>query len=360
MARRGEDRRGATLVVVVLLLLALLALAQGALTLARLELATSLADLRMLRARAAAEAGLRRAVMGPAPAGRGDVAVWGRIEGPSGSLAGATYRTVIERLSREIWLVEGVGAADDGPGTVRIGRLVWSMDPLARVGAARASLEIGPDAPLRLAGRVDGADATGELPPLVPGACLAWAAGLDSVLPSGRLPPVVRMPVADSLPQPSLGRLKLDNLLAMIPTRVSGVGTPGPVESSGRCATGELWNWGDPLHPTRPCGVWFPVEVAEGNLTVRGGVGQGVLVVRDTLTLADSARFFGVILTGGPLRLDPGVRVSGLVRAYGGADVDVGAELDASACWALRVLDAATDLTRRYVPLGGSERVGPL
>ncbi len=354
------DRRGAVLVVALLLLLGLLAVAQGALSLARLELATSSADRRLLQARAAAGVGLHRAFRERASGDADTVPLWARVRGPSGSLPEATYRTWLHRLSRELWLVEAVGRAGDSRGSVRVGGVVWMLDPVARIGSATAALEIGEDAPLRIDGTIDAASATAEAPPLLPGICGPWVAALDSLLPSGRLPPVARVAVGPPATRPTLGRLGAESLLALIPARVSGVGTPSPSESMGRCAVTDPWNWGDPTRPGSACGAWLPTKAADGDLTVSGGVGQGVLVVRDTLTLADSARFYGVVLVGGLLRLEPGSEVRGLARAEGGADVQAGAEIDASTCWAVRALSAASDLVGRPLPQTGPERIGPL
>ncbi len=353
------NRTGATLAVAVLLLLALLALAQGMLSLARLELAASSADLRMLRARAAAEVGLLRSTTDPLPTERDSVGLWRTVAGPSDTLTGATYRVDFRRLSREIWMARSVGRPSDGRGAVRFGRLLWLMDPLARVGSARATIEVGADAPLRIEGRIDGDLATTALPPLLPNACSRWSAALDSLLPAGRLPAFARVRMGEPSVEPSLGRLDAAMLVSLVPGRITGAGTPGPVVARGHCATADVWNWGEPLHPATPCGRHEAVVAADGSLTVRGGVGQGVLIVTDTLTLTDSARFYGLILVGGPLRLGPDVHVTGLVRAAGGADLAPGAEVDASACAVLLALSAATDLLGHPVPLPGPERIGP-
>ncbi len=361
MIRAGSHggRRGAALVVAILLLLALLALAQGALSLARLELTASLADRRILRAGAAARAGVRDAMSGPVPAGAGGVALWGRQPVVSRALDGATFAATLDRLSREVWLLESVGRATEGPAVVRLGRTVWMLDPLGHLANTRAVLQVKEGVALRLDGRVDGAGMTAVTSPLLPGACASWYPALDSVLPSGRLPAVYRFRTDSSRSEPSLGRLGATRLLSLITDRVSGRGTPEPVEGTGGCDVGVAWNWGDPRAPRSPCGGYFVTKATDGDLVVEGGQGQGIVVVQGDLTLTDSTRFYGLLLAGGTLRLENGAEVTGLVRAGGGADLASGTRIEGSACWALLALEGAAGVLDRPVALGGSEWIGP-
>ncbi len=361
MSRIDEGgRRGAALAVAVLLLLAVLALAQGALSLASLELQASLADRRLLRADAGAEVGIRTALSSVTSAGLGGVPLWGRVPIGSGALDGETFTTHLDRLSREVWLLESVGRERGGPGVVRLGRAVWILDPIARVADTNGVLEIEADAPVTLGGEVDGTEMTAEAPPLLAGTCAAWKPALDSIFPVGRLAAIHRYAADTLVAEPSMGLLDAAWLLSLVPARVAGEGRPIPADGSGSCDERQPWNWGAPLRPGSPCGSYLVTVAAEEDLTVRGGQGQGVLVVRGDLLMTDTARFHGLVLVGGTLRLQNGAEVTGLVRVGRGVETAAGTRIRGSACWVVRALDAAAGILERPVPLGGPEWIGPL
>lgn len=357
----GDAREGAALAVVLLLLLAILALAQGTLSLAHLELTASRADRRLLEARAAAAAGRAAALSAPIRRTVADVALWGRVRLATGTLEqGNTYVTTLTRLSREAWLLRSTGRAAQGPASVRRAHTVWVLDALGRIEAMHGVLQVGEGTPLRVDGRIDGGGMTEEDAPLVPGACASWYAAFDSIMPSGRLPGVQSLGADTSGAEPKLGRLRRQDLLSLITARVGGVGTPRPVERLGSCDTVAVWNWGNPEQPSAACGAHFVTVASDGDLTVEGGEGQGILVVGGDLTLTASARFYGVLLVGGALRLDDGAEIVGMVRAAGGAYVASGTWIRGSACWAALALKAATGVLDRPEPVGGTEWIGPL
>lgn len=67
---------------------------------------------------------------------------------------------------------------------------------------------------------------------------------------------------------------------------------PGP-----SCNTGSTTNWGSPTDPSGPCGNYFPVIYAQGNLELHGGAGQGILLVEGHLILSNNASFYGIIIS---------------------------------------------------------------
>jgi hypothetical protein len=84
------------------------------------------------------------------------------------------------------------------------------------------------------------------------------------------------------------------SLTADIVLPAGAVVTPGPVLVGGVCDTVAPLNWGDPAGG--PCGSRLPVIRALGDVTVRGGVGQGVLLVAGDVTFDGGTRFAGLVV----------------------------------------------------------------
>lgn len=325
--RPSAGRQGSVLALAVLVLLALQLLSHGALLMARAEVASSRTGLRLLQARAAAEAGAARVLDGP-------FEPWDAMElltytpPVTGSLGPHPYLGRVQRLAREYWMAVGQGRSQGEVWGVTVRRLVWRLDPVARVAAA-----------------VGGAEAGGALPdPSVmsldeeaPAFCHPWRAVLDSVSSADVWAGAARLPPS-TVPSPSLGRLGAAELAALLPELDAAVVSPGPASSLGRCDHDAPWNWGDPADPGDPCADLMVARFAGGDLRVEGGVGQGILAVAGDLEVT-GARFDGVILVGGSLTLGPGSEVRGLVRVGGDIRAVSGAYLRGSPCRALRALD---------------------
>jgi hypothetical protein len=102
------------------------------------------------------------------------------------------------------------------------------------------------------------------------------------------------------------------------------------------------------------------VRASLGDLTVLGGVGQGVLVVDGGLTLSDAARFYGLVVVRGALRLEGGASLVGLALAQGGAAVAADARVVASGCRSARALAAARGTFGVMLPVPGVGAIGPI
>ena len=90
--------------------------------------------------------------------------------------------------------------------------------------------------------------------------------------------------------------LALDS--ALVPDIVLAAGavvTPAPVVSAGVCDTLAAGNWGDP--GGGPCGMYLPVVRALGDVTIRGGVGQGILVAAGDVVFENGASFAGLVMS---------------------------------------------------------------
>lgn len=77
--------------------------------------------------------------------------------------------------------------------------------------------------------------------------------------------------------------------------------TPAPVVAAGRCDRTRSDNWGDP-GGAGPCGTYAPLIWATGDVELRGGAGQGVLLVDGDLTISAGARFVGVVIARDDVR----------------------------------------------------------
>lgn len=77
-----------------------------------------------------------------------------------------------------------------------------------------------------------------------------------------------------------------------------------PQTSGTTCVTGSN-NWGDPIRSvpaTAYCSNYYPVIYSNGDLSVTGGVGQGMLLVNGDLSVAGGFQFFGIVIVTGHLK----------------------------------------------------------
>lgn len=72
--------------------------------------------------------------------------------------------------------------------------------------------------------------------------------------------------------------------------------TPGPVVIAGACDTTATLNWGDPAGG--PCATRLPVIRVRGDVTVRGGTGQGILIADGDIQVEAGARLAGLVVAG--------------------------------------------------------------
>ena len=337
-------------------MMAITAVAHGLLLLARFEYLASRAGIDQLGARLAAEAAVNAALGLDAGAGsrlrRDSTPIWQSADSGVGTVLDARYSRSIRRLSRELWLAEGWGMR--GPAApARASRPIWILDPVARVAEMGAVLVHGEGTLVRVDGAIDGRRVNRSPTPEQPDLCEPWSAALDSLIPTGVLPPTAIEPHEAVL---ALGPLDLDLLQARIQGHVAETGTPAPRERGGVCVTEDAWNWGDPHRPTRPCGHHFVTILAEGDLATVGGTGQGLLVVTGDADMLDT-QFNGLIIVSGRLTLRGVATVRGLVRAAGGASVEASSSIVGSTCWAAAGL-RSPDLARP-VRIRGPRLVGP-
>jgi hypothetical protein len=345
---RVAPRRGSALALAVLLLLALELLAHGALLLAMQERQASLAGLRLLQARAAAEAAAARTLSDGLPDSLSGVPVLGSISLGGFSVGPHTGRTKVLRLGREVWLSEGEGVVAGGDWSWRAARLIWLLDPVARA-VQRNSAIVTP--PGTLVGGSGTVEAQRFLAATAPEWCEPWTTALDSLLRFAALSPFGTMDAAGEAP-PRLGVLGPATLASLLPAGTGAAGTPAPRVQDGRCDAADPWNWGDTLDSGSPCAGTQVAAMYPGDLTLHGGRGQGLLVALGDLEMAGTV-FHGLVLVGGDLRLRDGAMVRGQIQVGGAAYLAPDARVSLSPCDVARALEGARRWLRRPVPLPG-------
>jgi hypothetical protein len=72
--------------------------------------------------------------------------------------------------------------------------------------------------------------------------------------------------------------------------------TPAPMVTAGTCDTLAAGNWGDPAGGS--CAAHLPVIKALGDLTVRGGRGQGIIIASGDIVFESGAVFAGLVVAG--------------------------------------------------------------
>lgn len=224
------------------------------------------------------------------------------------------YRVSVRRLGPSLFLVESQGYSADSAARQTVGLLVRRREPRVRIDAAILTAR-----PARVSpgASVDGRD---EAPP-------GW----------GDCPPP-RAP----LPEMRLGVASWPDLSKSVDKRLpAGSRWIGPSSADGVCATADPDNWGDPLTGGAPCADYLPVIRVQGELTLEGGWGQGLLLVDGGLSLRGGARFFGLVLVRDTLEVrGAGSQVIGAVVA-GGAVLERGG-VRYSSCAVRRALEAAS------------------
>lgn len=159
--------------------------------------------------------------------------------------------------------------------------------------------------------------------------------------------------VEHPLPQPrdsaELRRLRERATVRLAPAAWGGM--PAPIVRGDACATEQPRNWGDAAR-AGPCGSYFPIVHASGDLSLAGGSGQGVLIVDGNLTIEGGFEFSGAIIVVGELHFGPGGgQLRGGVRAARVVDAGLGPGSPPSIVRASCALRAALLATAEIVPV---------
>jgi hypothetical protein len=228
----------------------------------------------------------------------------------------ASARAVVQgmRISEFVWHVVSSGESGDSAARTLARRRVNALFRLAVPDLpVEAALTARDSVSLRGSALVVGADSSGGIggvacPPGSPGAAVATpdttavcdgSCAQHSGIRALGAPALLQDTLAgDSLRYLRFGAedwaLLTAHAHAVLPAGI--VVTPAPQVTQGRCDPTVGSNWGDPTGVSL-CASHAPLIWARGDLEVRGGAGQGLLLVDGDLTLSQGARFVGVVIT---------------------------------------------------------------
>lgn len=327
---------GVALPFLLLLLVALTLLAHGTVLLARREYQASMAFLHATRAREAARsalaAGLARAEDPGVRAEADPITELVDEDLPDG----LSRRTTLRWLSREFFFLEGEGRSRGWPGVHRVGGVGWQLDPLTRMRAFHGGVEVGGGVVTPPGGAIS-ADRMLERPESwQEGACLPYAAILDSLPFLPLLPALAPLPPPREPDPGEYGLLPGLGLLGGRALMELGEGSGGWEGPGGQVAPGCTGS-GEPS-------LW----IHEGSARLEEGGWCGLLVVAGDLILEGDGLFQGLLLVAGDVLIRGGWTVQGMGRIGGALQVDSQSGWEVMACPALRVL---TGIPTLRVPL---------
>jgi hypothetical protein len=283
----------------------------------------------------AAETGITQVMDNWSPSTFNPLAPGTTVTLPTASVgANATYTASVRRLNSQLYLVQAEGRYLVGgqavtrrqvarimrlhpfaviPEGALITRLGLSINGTAQidgdddnpVGWGSVCSGSGPDAPAVV-------DSAGTASIAMSGPCTGQACLSGS-------PRILDDPVSVTTANfNQLGGATFAALAASADKVVGGtMGTLGPTFNAGACQTSDQTNWGSPDDPTGPCGGYFPIIYSPGDLELRDGNGQGILLVDGTLLMTGNARFYGIVLVRNTLQLLSG-SVTGTLNTNGG------------------------------------------
>jgi hypothetical protein len=267
---------------------------------------------------------------------------------------GATATVRLTRTSLTTWWVisEGTTGTAATRGARRTLNALLRLDLVA--GGTDAALAVTDSASVTGTGAVIGADSVETT-----GIC----ASLTSVAAAGVAAPdttritgtsaIIGTPPLMTDSGISVTVAKLDSALAADIVLPDGaIVTPAPALVGGGCDTTAVTNWGDP--GGGPCSSHFPVIRAMGDLTVRGGTGQGILIAAGDVQFENGATFSGIVtprddfVTGSGGGSVLGVVIAGDARRGAGDQTVVGSgsRIRRSTCRVLQARLAAAHPTR--------------
>lgn len=332
-------RAGIALLLAVLLLLLLGVLSTGMLTIATHQVRAAAAIEDRERARLAAENAAVDAFAAWSTRDHLGDAV-GAVPPPGSSEAGPGTGVVVERLNPGLFMLRArarIGAALPGGALAHIALLVRAVTPEEVLAGFPAALTTPGPVTVRAGATIDGMDA--DRMGVDSGPCPGEAAqALEHIFGGRSTPGIATAP--DMVPD-------IAGSVTGVPAirRVPGLRRP-PEASLGPVPWDRITALAQGSGPDPAV-----LRHAGGDLVVRGGTGQGILVVEGNLVLTDSARFHGVILVRGHVQLARGASVYGAIRSGTGATLDTAA-LAFRVCPIWRAVTLNPALDRAFRPEG--------
>ena len=364
--RLAPDRRGVALPLALFTLVILAVMITAVFYVGRLEQRMGYNSLASTQAFEAAEAGVAAVLSSWTPSTYNGMTAGTSIVIPSSAVgSNAIYSGSVRRLNSTLFLIRIEGrylVAGQAITRRQVARLIRldppPIDPEAPL-TSRVGLEVGGSA------QVSGVDqnppawgascpSTGPMAAAIrdsSGAIITsgGCAGMTCLTGTG---PVDMDPTVTAGTFNQFGAQTFASLAAaaekIVTAPSNNMGSLGPTFDAGppvACQFSDLQNWGDPDDPSSPCGDYFPLVYAPGDITLSGGAAQGILLVNGNLTLSGGVRFYGIIIVQGTVNTNGG-RVMGALMVndeFGAPTLISGTTLlDYSRCAISRAVSGAS------------------
>lgn len=231
----------------------------------------------------------------------------------SGGQELGTYVVTVRRIGLQVFLMTSEGRVQAGPSNTsvrRIGTIVRTVSPSL---PALSALSIYGGLTAGGSSEIRGNDSGG--PGCVQTDTVSGVTAYDSTLVAegnkeritGK-PPVDQDASLDTAALSDFGAMDLDDLRAAA-TKIYSAGesengmtptTTVNADGVNLCDTSVRSNWGDPSG-VGPCANEFPIIWAQGDLHLKTGQGQGILIVDGDLTASGNFDFYGIVIVLGEL-----------------------------------------------------------
>jgi hypothetical protein len=223
---------------------------------------------------------------------------------------GGWYRGSVRRLNNALYLVRSEGFSRDSTSRQHVGMLVRLRPLEINVQAAletQGELKLGGSSDIdghdtHPAGWACGAFVADKAGVRIKDSTLITTAGCGGLSCVDGVPKVDEDPTIDDSTLTTFGDVPWGDLIGLankiIPT---GNYRGEPSLSGADCNLSDPENWGDPLNPANPCGDYFPVIYATGDITINGVQGQGILLVDGNLDVQGGFEFYGPVIVRGAL-----------------------------------------------------------
>jgi hypothetical protein len=222
--------------------------------------------------------------------------------------AGGGWSALVRRLRPDLFLLEVsprlAGPASREAASVRLG---WLLRPELDSFAPVAAVSVGGSVALGDDVVISGVDGCAP-----PDSAIAGIAA-ESVFVSGSATLLGAPPQVSRTGRDPGAFNRLGERATHVLSGGSYAAAPATVGTS--CDPRSPTNWGDPENPGSPCGGYFPLIRVDGDLTLNGGVGQGILLVNGNLHVTSGFTFHGIVIVTGGADITAQTDVSGIFEA---------------------------------------------
>jgi hypothetical protein len=273
--------------------------------------------------------------------------------------AGGDWSALVRRLTPQVVLLEVAPRQPVGPASREAAgvRLGWLLGPRPDSVSPVAAVSVGGSVSLGDGVDISGAD---EALPGVdscrsPDSAIAGIAA-PSVAVSGSTQLLGSPPeLLQATSQAALFDRFSERATLILP---GGTYTASPATVGTSCDIRRSTNWGDPLGAAAPCSGYLPMIRVDGDLTLSGGLGQGILLVNGDLRVTAPFTFHGIVIVKGAVDITAPTDVRGILAAAelrSGAGSVTQLKVHYSKCIISKDLESSASLSplssRAWIPL---------